>query len=179
MDATLSEAKIDIFELRSDLTQRQFIRNIVDSYHHDWDVLAELCQNAVDAIREKSSPEGQVNVRFDRKNRSIEVTDSGIGMDRDKASRALSPNVTFKRGQPKLIGEKGLGLTFCAFRTNRITIETSKGDGLVHSVKFEGGRDWLEERRTEKPMVVVTTREEVRESFTKVSADDVAADFGL
>ena len=29
---------------------RREIRNICDSYSHPWDILAELCQNAVDAI---------------------------------------------------------------------------------------------------------------------------------
>ena len=55
MDTATGEAKIDIFEFgKSDESQRQMIRNIVDSYHHEWDVLAELCQNAIDAIREKN-----------------------------------------------------------------------------------------------------------------------------
>lgn len=155
------------------------IRNIVDSYHHDWDVLAELCQNAVDAIRGKDSAKGAVRIRFDRKCHSIEVTDTGVGMTREKVSKALAPNVTFKKGQPKLIGEKGLGLTFCAFRTDRITVETSTGDGHVHCVVFEGGRDWVEERKAERPMVVVSTRAEATGSFTKVSAQGVEADFSI
>jgi len=179
MDAKLKEEKIDIFNLGSGEAQRQFIRNIIDSYHHEWDVLAELCQNAVDAIREKNTPQGIVHIRFDRMRHSIEVTDTGIGMTREKASQALAPNVTFKRGQPKLIGEKGLGLTFCAFRTNKITIETSTGDGFVHTAVFTGGRGWVEEDGTDKPLVVVNSREEASQSFTKVSAEDVKADFDL
>jgi hypothetical protein len=179
MDANSNETRIDIFDLGSDETQRQFIRNIIDSYHHDWDVLAELCQNAVDGIREKNPANGRIQIRFDRANRTIEVSDTGIGMSREKVSRALSPNVTFKRGQAKLIGEKGLGLTFCAFRANRITIETSPGDGSVHTVVFEGGRDWVEERRTSRPEVLLTTRRESTGSFTRVTAFDVNADFDL
>lgn len=180
MDTTLNEAKIDIFEFgKSDESQRQLIRNIVDSYHHEWDVLAELCQNAVDAIREKNPAKGEVQVRFDRKNHSIEVTDTGSGMSREKAERALAPNVTFKKGHPKLIGEKGLGLTFCAFRTGNIAIETSTGDGFVHMIVFEGGRDWLEDAKTPKPILVANTRSQACGSFTKVSAQDVVADFGL
>lgn len=180
MDEKLKEVVYDLFELASeDAQRRQSIQNIVDSYHHDWDVLAELCQNAVDAIRAKATTKGTIDVRFDRKNRSIEVTDTGVGMSRDKASRALAPSVTYKKGVAKLIGEKGLGLTFCAFRTNRITIETSTGDGLVHTVVFEGGRDWIEEKKKDKPLVVVNTKEAASGSFTKVSAEDVAADFTL
>jgi hypothetical protein len=180
MDPSLKESTIDIFELgKTDETQRQLIRNILDSYHHDWDVLAELCQNAVDAVRQTDAAKGTVQVRFDRKNHTSEISDTGVGMTREKAERALAPNVTYKKGQPKLIGEKGLGLTFCAFRANRITIETSTSDGHVHTVAFEGGRDWVDERRTETPRVVVNTREEACGSFTKVSAQDVTADFTL
>jgi anti-sigma regulatory factor (Ser/Thr protein kinase) len=178
MDANLKQTTFDIFDAANeDAQRRQSIQNIVDSYHHDYDVLAELCQNAVDAIREKDPPKGQINVRFDRKNHSIEVSDSGVGMTREKVEKALAPGATSKKGQAKLIGEKGLGLTFCAFRANKITIETSRGDGYVHMVAFEGGRDWVEERRAAKPMAVVSSRQEAREPFTKVTAQDVAADF--
>jgi hypothetical protein len=179
MEGYPAEATLDLFDLRNDDTQRQLIRNIIDSYHHDWDVLAELCQNAVDAIREKDPSRGAISVVFDRKHRSVEVRDSGVGMPREKAERALAPNVTFKKGHAKLIGEKGLGLTFCAFRTNKITIETSSGDGFVHSVVFQGGRDWVEELRTDAPKIVVSTRQEAGSSFTKVIAEDLKADFGL
>jgi molecular chaperone HtpG len=179
MDTNLREERIDIFDLATDETHRQFIRNIVDSYHHDWDLLAELCQNSIDAIREKEDQTGDVYVWFDRKNRSVTVRDTGIGMSREKISRALAPNVTFKKGQPKLIGEKGLGLTFCAFRTNRITVETSLGDGFVHTAVFEGARDWIEEKRSERPTVVLSTRTEATKSFTVVFAMDVDADFQI
>lgn len=180
MSVSFDEAKIDIFDLRNDdNSQRQLIRNIIDSYHHDWDVLAELCQNAVDAIREKSPSKGSVKVVFDRKSHSIEVTDTGVGMTREKAERALAPNVTFKKGQAKLIGEKGLGLTFCAFRTNKIIINTSTGDGFIHTVTFDGGRAWIDDLQAERPMVLVNSRAEPSGSFTKVSAQGVAADFEL
>ena len=180
MNANLEPQKFDFFELANEDTQRrQSIKNIIDSYHHDWDVLAELCQNAVDAIRKNDPPKGKIHIRFDRKNHSIEVSDTGVGMTREKASRAFAPNFTDKRGHPKLIGEKGLGLTFCAFRTGRITLETSTGDGFVHTVTFEKARDWVEEVALEKPMVAVSTRQEVSGSFTKVSAQDVTGDFTL
>lgn len=87
--------------------------------------------------------------------------------------------MTFKKGHPKLIGEKGLGLTFCAFRANRLVIESSTGDGLVHKAVFDGGRDWVEERTTTRPLVRATTRIEASGSFTRVTATDVIADFDI
>ena len=170
---------IDILDQKTDDSLRQGIQNVIDSYHHDWDVLAELCQNAVDAFREKDPPRGEISVLFDRSSQTIEVLDSGIGMTRERVEKALAPNMGFKKGHPKLIGEKGLGLTFCAFRANKIVVETSTGEGFVHTVVFEGGRDWVEGCRDGRPMVVATTRSEASGSFTKVIASDVCSDFAL
>jgi len=170
---------IDILDQKSDDSLRQGIRNVIDSYHHDWDVLAELCQNAVDAIRDGAAAKGNILIRFDRAAKSLEVRDTGVGMNREQVEKALAPNITFKKGNLKLIGEKGLGLTFCAFRANRIVIETSIGDGFVHTAEFNGGRDWVEERRSERPLVTVTTRKDDCKSFTRVSAQDVLSDFDL
>ncbi|MGO9540977.1 MAG: ATP-binding protein [Terriglobales bacterium] len=177
--AETQEATIDILDQKSDGSLRQGICNVIDSYHHDWDVLAELCQNAVDAIREKNPPKGAISVLFDRGKRSIEVKDTGIGMTRSQVEKALAPNMTFKKGNLKLVGEKGLGLTFCAFRANRILIETSRGDGAIHTVVFEHGRDWVEEKAPERPLVLASSRNETSGAFTRVLAEDVLADFAL
>ncbi len=34
---------------------RKSIKDVDDSYNNDWDILAELCQNSVDAIRKKKA----------------------------------------------------------------------------------------------------------------------------
>ncbi len=107
------------------------------------------------------------------------VSDTGVGMTREQVEKALAPNMTFKKGHPKLIGEKGLGLTFCAFRANKIVMRTSTGDGFIHTVVFEGGRDWVEGRRDTRPMVVATSVAESSGSFTRVTANDVCSDFEL
>jgi anti-sigma regulatory factor (Ser/Thr protein kinase) len=170
---------IDILDQKTDDSLRQGVQNVIDSYHHDWDVLAELCQNAVDAFREKAPPRGEIRLLFDRKTRTIRVSDTGVGMSREQVEKALAPNMTFKKGHPKLIGEKGLGLTFCAFRSDKIVIETSTGDGSIHKVVFEGGRSWVEGQQSERPMVLATTRIEASGSFTSVTAHDVSSDFTL
>src|SRR5208283_5453034 len=64
--ATGLTATIDILDQKTDDSLRQGIQNVIDSYHHDWDVLAELCQNSVDAFREKTPPNGEISVRIDR-----------------------------------------------------------------------------------------------------------------
>jgi molecular chaperone HtpG len=175
----MTERKIDILSLGTDDSQRQLIRNIVDSYHHDWDVLAELCQNAVDAVREIPSRSGSVNVTYDCHSRVLVVHDTGVGMDEERLGKAIAPNVTFKRGQPTLIGEKGLGLTFCAFRTNDMQIESSTGNGWVHRAIFRGARDWLEGLNPDRPMVHITSTELDSPPFTKVTCSDFTMEFDL
>lgn len=45
------EKSINFLETPSSRRLRREISNICDSYSHPWDILAELCQNSVDAIR--------------------------------------------------------------------------------------------------------------------------------
>lgn len=51
---------------------RQSILDIDDSYSHDWDVLAELLQNSVDAIRKSSNEnEGAIEIKVDCQNHNF------------------------------------------------------------------------------------------------------------
>src|SRR5260370_2533729 len=54
---------------------RHSVRDIDDSYNHTWDVLAELCQNAVDAIRQTSVQQGLIRLEIDANEKSILVSD--------------------------------------------------------------------------------------------------------
>jgi hypothetical protein len=175
----MPDDEIDIFKVEGDEADRQFIRNLVDSYSHDWDTLAELCQNAIDALRAKESATGSVHVTFDKTSNSLQVEDSGVGMNRDVLAKALCPNVTFKRGKARLIGEKGLGLTFCAFQTNELTIESSTGDGEIHTAVFRDAKKWLQGAQPGRPLLQLSTRSGQSKSYTRVSARDVSGDFSV
>ncbi len=60
---------------------RHSIRDIDDSYNHNWDVIAELCQNAVDAIRMSSVQRGVISLEVDCSEKSIRIADNGVGIE--------------------------------------------------------------------------------------------------
>ena len=76
------------------------IQNICDSYSHPWDILAELSQNSVDAIRAAASKKAlldhTISIKLDARDRSIEFYDSGIGLPGDKVVDLLAPHGTNK-----------------------------------------------------------------------------------
>ncbi|HEX8559494.1 MAG TPA: ATP-binding protein [Pyrinomonadaceae bacterium] len=119
-------------------------RNILDSYSHTWDLLAEALQNSVDAIeqRRKDDPKALslINIVFNASQRSIEVSDTGIGMSADQVRRVLAPHQGLKRGKG-MRGEKGVGLSFILFMTNRFRIETCDGEQTTY-VEIHRANDW-------------------------------------
>jgi hypothetical protein len=105
--------------LLPDINQiRHSIRDIDDSYNNDWDLLAELCQNAVDAIRLCSDRPGRIELSVDAISKSISIYDNGIGIDPDEMPFLLKPFSTNKMSDDNTIGEKGVGLTYVMFSSN-------------------------------------------------------------
>lgn len=119
-------------------------RNILDSYSHTWDILAESLQNSVDAIEQSAkanpSPVALIQVVFNAYLRSIEVSDTGVGMSADQVMSVLAPHQGFKRGMG-LRGEKGVGLSFIMFMSNRFRIETCNGQETI-SLEIHRANDW-------------------------------------
>jgi hypothetical protein len=124
--------------LRPDIDQiRHSIRDIDDSYNHSWDVLAELCQNAVDAVRQSTVARGRICVDIDARDKSIKVSDNGVGIAPAKLPELLKPFATDKAENENTIGEKGVGLTFVMFSCNDFYIksgnEQGTGEGIVQN----------------------------------------------
>ncbi|MBH1979966.1 sensor histidine kinase [Candidatus Saccharibacteria bacterium] len=125
--------------LQPDLSSiKHSIRDIDDSYSHEWDLMAELCQNAVDAVN--MSPQndgGLIRIEVDAQRRMIVVADNGIGIKSDELPKLLRPFSTNKQNDSTSIGEKGVGLTFVIFSGNNFEIRTSQtgGDGTVGIIK--------------------------------------------
>lgn len=119
-------------------------RNILDSYSHTWDILAESLQNSVDAIEQarKINPKSiaLIQITFNASLRSIEVSDTGTGMSTEQVMNVLAPHQGFKRGLG-LRGEKGVGLSFIMFLTNRFRIETCDGKQTI-SLEIHRANDW-------------------------------------
>lgn len=110
---------------------KKSIRDIDDSYNNEWDILAELCQNSIDAIRKKGVKKGVLKLLVDSQNKSIEVSDNGCGISEDKLPVLLAPFSTDKDDDEDAIGEKGVGLTFVIFSCNSFYIKS--GDGKTTS----------------------------------------------
>ena len=108
---------------------RSDVERIIKSYRHTWDIYAELLQNAVDAITEQfpmeSHDKGKVILSIDTKNRSVAVSDNGIGIPPEKLISVLANGESLKRQNgTRKYGFMGFGLTFVAFQSSLISIST-------------------------------------------------------
>jgi len=129
---------------------KQRVRNIIRSYNHPADVLAEPIQNAVDeldeAVRSSAVDRGKLIVQIDCATGNVSVVDNGRGMTSEYVQRSLAPDVT---GKAELFlnnrsrGHKGVGLTFLAYGFNFFELE-SKTDNEHYKVRIENARQWVE-----------------------------------
>ena len=121
---------------------RHSIRGIDDSYNNSWDILAELIQNSVDAIRlSPPSHKGIINLDIDCKKKSITIYDNGIGIDKDELPELLKPFSTNKTNVDIAIGEKGVGLKYVIFSSNYFRIKTGTNDGTAEA-EILNARNW-------------------------------------
>lgn len=128
--------------LAPDIEQiRRSIRDIDDSYNNEWDILAELLQNSVDAIRETERARGKITIEVDAREHAIRVVDDGIGIDPDLLRPLLRPFSTKKGGDDRTIGEKGVGLTFAIFASDYFEIRTGTPTKSA-SGRIVGARAW-------------------------------------
>lgn len=108
---------------------RKSIRDIDDSYNNDWDILSELCQNSVDAIRKLKPKKGIIKVTINSQNKEIVIEDNGCGIDPDMLPNLMAPFSTNKDDDEDSVGEKGVGLTFVIFSTNSFYIKSGNSKG--------------------------------------------------
>ena len=113
---------------------RQSILDIDDSYNNDWDILAELVQNAVDAIRDKEMTDGTIDIVIDSQNKSVSVKDNCIGIEPNELPKLLCMFGTNKKMNEKTIGEKGVGLKFAIFSCNDFYIRSSTSNGACEAI---------------------------------------------
>jgi hypothetical protein len=156
---------LDFLKERSVQTARKEIQNILDSYHHYWDVLAELVQNSRDAVVRRhgaaSGLRGFLRVTVDYQTRTIEILDNGIGIGRERLVELLAPGGGDKENKDQEIGEKGVGLTFCVFSGSAFEILTRSADGVLHGGKVAGGHDWVTSSDSDMPRYVPLSESEL------------------
>lgn len=115
---------------------RKSIIDIDDSYNNDWDILAELLQNSVDAIKKEKPNNPQIIIEVDSINQNISVQDNGNGIENNELPRLLAPFSTNKENDEESIGEKGVGLTFVIFSCNHFHIKTgTKNSTTIGEIK--------------------------------------------
>ena len=133
---------------RTNRAIRREIRDIMDSYHHYWDPIAELLQNSRDAI-ERTQQSGAIDQKFirisvDAASRTIEILDNGVGIPRGKVSEILAPGGGDKDENDDEVGEKGVGLTYTIFCGSKFEIESRSRDGEHFGGIINGARKWLD-----------------------------------
>lgn len=142
--------------LTTEKRARKDIQELSNSYSHPWDLLAELAQNSVDAVREWNSEFGdmerdhRIDILVDKDENSIQIEDTGVGIDPESAPQLLAPHGTDKADDDSTIGEKGVGLTYCLYSSNEFEIETSTVDGDFIG-ELNEAKDWWQKRRDVEP----------------------------
>lgn len=105
------------------------IERIISSYRHTWDIYTELLQNSADAILEKfdTLEKGIVSLEVNSTERSVIITDNGIGLCENDISKILVNGKSLKRSRKSgKFGFMGFGFTFVSFQTMYLKIESVK-----------------------------------------------------
>ncbi len=154
-----SPSPIDFLAEPSDARIRKELQNIKDSYSHPWDLLAELLQNSVDAIRRRDTehPGGSHSIRLtvDCGNKTLHVLDDGAGFPLSRLKDLLAPHGTDKEGRGNEIGQKGIGLKFAIFSCDHFTLNSVGPDGFV-SGSVTDASSWVSGSTHRRPMFVQT-----------------------
>lgn len=146
---------------------RKEIQNICDSYSHPWDVLAELAQNSVDAIRISAKANSKqafaIQILIDARTRTVEFSDSGIGFPISAISDLLAPHGTNKNPEDQsIIGQKGVGLTYVVFNCDDFQLETQSPRGYAVA-QVRGASGWRRTGRGSLPLVEIEADEDAGE----------------
>ncbi len=158
---------------------RHQIRNILESYNHDWDLIAELAQNSVDAIRLNKPTKGHIKLSINSPQKRIVIEDNGCGIDSELLPSLLAPFSTNKDGNHLLIGQKGVGISFVIFSSSKFDVESWHLKGSS-SAKIEGAKAWIESANSELPKLRIGNASERTGTGTRVSISlpkDVDYDF--
>ena len=155
--------------LKPSITQiRHQIRNILHSYNHDWDLIAELAQNSVDAISLRAQGKGRMELEINASERRIVLKDNGCGISPNDLPNLLAPFSSDKYGQQLLIGQKGVGVSFVIFSSSVFEIETHHEDGSAKA-SINDAWAWVESQNDELPKLIFDHLEPREARGTKVS----------
>ena len=118
---------------------KSLFRKLGSTGYRTYEALSELVDNSIDA---RMSGPITVRITLDYANRSLGVTDDGVGMGLDELRDAMTiaRETDYPRG--KRLGMFGLGMkTACSFLGGSFTIATSQqGSDLEYAVEYDEDR---------------------------------------
>ncbi|EMN7731572.1 ATP-binding protein [Bacillus cereus] len=161
---------------------RNSVKEIIGSYHHQFDHPYECIQNAVDIceklfyslMQHGSSIDYVPTVRIivNLKDNSLTVIDNGLGMSKEVIQKYFfTPYATIKSiidndESIRQRGEKGVGATFLSYGCNLIHVTSkSRVTGEITSGILENALDWCNKEIELIPMPVVKPHEPHQEIY--------------
>ena len=159
--------------------QRRTVAGVLESYNSNYDVLAEMVQNSVDAVEDAFLSDLPapyiIEVHINLQKNSISVLDTGIGMNREQAVEAFVPSISFKhnseiknkRVKNSYRGYKGVGLTFLAYGTDDITIHTKTEGNEITKGRMQYARTWAKDEKNEAALIVEDTTESPLDKYSR------------
>ncbi|MGQ7301312.1 ATP-binding protein [Marinobacter nauticus] len=140
---------------RGEKALKRELRGIVETYHHYWDVVAEMLQNSRDAVarakREDGTPKRFIRISMDAATRTIEVLDNGCGISTDLVIEMLNPGGGDKEDIDLEVGEKGVGLTYCICRSSGFELETKTKGNEPFGLSISGMWQWMKSKEVLPP----------------------------
>ncbi len=147
--------------------RRRTVEDVLESYHSNYDALAEGVQNAVDAVEDAKLAELAgpflVEVTVNLIDNSIAILDTGVGMTPEEVAGAFAPHISFKAVSPLKAkrdkknlyrGYKGVGMTYLAYGTDDITIHSKTQGGPATQARMQYGRAWASGQRNDPALMV-------------------------
>ena len=159
--------QIDFLQVTTGQIRHQ-INQVIQSYNNDWDILAELLQNSTDAITRANPTKGHINLEIDCLTRKIIIEDNGSGIDPKMLPILLAPFSTDKAGSGNLIGNKGVGISFVIFSSNKFQIKSYHSSG-ASLAEVKNAKHWLESDERKTPALKVSKLDLRGSTGTKVS----------
>ena len=151
------------------------IRDIFAMYNHEWDVLGEVIQNAIDSvikrreITDNPSYQPEINIEYDLVKESISIRDNGLGIPPEDLKKVVAPHYSGKSPQDTNRGEFGIGLAFVAFSSNQFKL-SSCFEGKLTTLQIQNGYAWVLGEEEEIDLTIDQTEAVCDEdTFTEIS----------
>ena len=106
---------------------RHQLKQTISAYNPTQIVLGEALQNAIDAIVEADGTSHEITIDLDLDERTVKVTDTGIGFPNDPKLLFLGGG-TKRHGDPRLFGFVGVGIKVVLFSSKKFSIRGHSND---------------------------------------------------